>query len=142
MATWPVEYIPDPDGLFYRIPVGWIAPDQKVAPGVFKENKGSISTDWEKYSTAPETRARPGRPERFAVVKMIAGEIRAIPELTVTHAPVQGIEGQPDNRAHTCIHGLELQNSGVPDFGRKERIRTDLYKKFNTWEIPPNAPVE
>jgi hypothetical protein len=113
-----------------------------VAPGVFKENKGSISTDWEKYSTAVETRSRQGRPERFAVLRMIVGKVKEIEELTVSHEPVQAVEGQPDNQAHTSIYGLDSQIVGFADHGRKERIRTELYKRFNAWEIAPNAPVE
>lgn len=142
MNAWSVEEIPDVDSLFYRVPVGGLRPtDLKVLPGVFKENKGSVSTDWEKYSTAVETRSRQGRPERFAVLRMKVGLVREINELTVFHSPIQNVEGQVDNRAHTDIYGLEAQKSTSVDLGRKERIRTELYKRFHTWEIPPYAPV-
>jgi hypothetical protein len=143
MNDWPVEEIPDPDSLFYRVSVGWLRPgDLRVAPGVFKENKGSISTDWEEYSTAAQTRSRQERPERFAVIRMIAGLVREIDGLTVSHSPIQNVGGQLDNRAHTSIFGLESPVSARPDLGRKEKIRTELQKRFNTWEIPPNAPTE
>ena len=141
MCVWPCEPIPDQDALFYRFPVGGLRPDLKVFPGVFRENQGSISTDWEKYSSSTETRSRRGRPERFAVIKMIAGLVRQIDGLTVTHSPVQNEESEPDNRAHTDIFGLEIQILEKPDLGRKERIRTQLYERFNSWEIPPNAPL-
>jgi len=127
--------------LFYRVPVGQLRRDLKVAPGNFKENKGSISCDWEKYSTAAETRARQGTPERFAILRMVAGKIREIDELSVLHSPTQGVDGQPDNRAHTDIFGLESSAPTIVDLGRKERIRTELHRRFNDWEIPPNAPV-
>lgn len=140
MTSWPVEDIPNPDSLFYRVPVCWLRAD-KAAPGVFRENKGSISTDWEKYSTAAETRSRPGRPERFAVLRMIVGKVKEIEELTVSHEPVQGVEGQPDNQAHTSIYGLESKIVGPADLGRKEKIRSELYERFKVWEIAPNAPV-
>jgi hypothetical protein len=142
MSDWIVEDIPDQDSLFYRVPVGWLQRDMKVAPGVFKENKGSISTDWEKYSTAAETRSRQGGPERFAVLRMIVGKVKEIEYLTVSHSPIQGVEGQRDNRAHACIYGLESQVPGAADLGRKEKIRSELYERFKVWEITPNAPVE
>jgi len=142
MSNWIVENIPDLDSLFYRVPVGGLRKDMKVAPGVFKENKGSISTDWEKYSTAAETRSRQGRPERFAVLRLIVGKIKEIEELTVSHEPVQGVENQPDNQAHTSIYGLESQIIGPADLGRKEKIRSELYDRFKVWEIAPNAPIE
>lgn len=142
MSDWIIEDIPDQDSLFYRVPVGWLRRDMKVAPGVFSENKGSISTDWEKYSTAVETRSRQGRPERFAVLRMIVGKVREIEGMTVSHEPIQGVESQRDNQAHTSIYGLGSQIAGPADLGRKEKIRTKLYERFNVWEIAPNAPVE
>lgn len=141
-AHWPVEEIPDQDFLFYRFPVGQLRPDLKIFPGVFRENKGSISTDWDKYSTATETRARTGRPEQFAVLKMGVGAVRQIEGLTVSHSPVQNVLGQPDNRAHSDIFGLEPKPPQVSELGRKERIRTDLKRQFDSWEIPPHAPVD
>ena len=143
MNAWPVEGIPDPDSLFYRVPVAWLRPaDLRVVPGIFRENKGSISTDWEKYSTAVQTRARQGGPERFAVLRMIVGQVREIDGLSVAHEPIQNVDGQPDNRAHSSIYGLESSMSAIADLGRKEKIRTELHRKFNTWEIPPHAPVD
>jgi hypothetical protein len=142
MDFWLVETIPDTDSLFYRFPVGQLGRGSKVFPGVFRENKGSISTDWEKYSTPVQTRSRQGRPEKFAVLRMNAGRVREIDDLTVSHSPVQNMPGQPDNQAHTDIFGLESPTSEKPDLGRKEKIRTQLYERFNSWEIPPNAPVE
>lgn len=56
MDPWPTEDIPNEDSLFYRVPAAWLRADLKVSPGIFRENKGSISADWEKYSTAAETR--------------------------------------------------------------------------------------
>jgi hypothetical protein len=143
MDLWPVEELPDSASLFYRFPIGQLRANQKPFPGMFRENQGSISTDWEKYSTAKETRARQGRPEIFAVLRMNVGGIRAIEELTVIHSPTQNVEGLPDNRAHCDVFGLDPP---VPpanlDFGRKLRIRTELHHRFNAWEIPPGAPVE
>lgn len=143
MSNWPVEDIPNADSLFYRVSVGWMRPgDLKVSPGFFRENKGSISCDWNKYSTAAETRSRQGRPEQYAVIRMIAGLIRQIDGLAVVHSPIQNIAGQPGNRAHTSVFGLESPASARPNLGRKEKIRTELQKQFNSWEIPPNAPLD
>ena len=142
MDRWAIEDIPNEASLFYRVPVCHLRPDRRPAPGNFRENKGSISTDWEKYSTAAETRARQGRPERFAVMRLLAGGIREIPELSVLHSPTQNVLGLPDNRAHTDVVGLEPHADEKPELGRKERIRTELYKRFNTWEIEPGAPIE
>jgi hypothetical protein len=72
---------------------------------------------------------------------MVAGLVREIDGLTVSHSPIQGVAGQPDNRAHTSILGLGSLASTKPDLGRKEKMRTELQKRFNTWEIPPNAPT-
>ena len=143
MDQWQVEEIPDSDSLFYRVPVGWLPANQMPFPGIFQENKGSISTDWEEYSTANETRSRQGRPERFAVLRLIVAGIRAIDGMTVSHSPTQNVEGKPDNRAHSDVFGLEHPAPPInPEIGRKLRIRTELYQRFNTWEIPPGAPVE
>ncbi len=141
MVSWPIEDIPNGDSLFYRIPISHLRPDRSPHPGIFRESKGSISTDWEKYSTAAQTRARPGRPERFAVMRLLVNGVRDIRELTVSHSPTQNIPDLLDNRAHTDIFGLEPPADAKPELGRKERIRTELYKRFNTWEIEPGAPV-
>lgn len=139
---WPIEGIPDEASLFYRVPVTWLRPDARPFPGIFRENKGSISTDWDRYSAAAETRARQGRPERFAIMKLHAGGVRGITGLTILHAPTQNVSILPDNRAHTDIFGLEQQADSMPVLGWKEKIRSELYKRFNTWEIAPGDPVE
>lgn len=142
MEMWAIEEIPDPDSLFYRVSIRWLRKDLKVAPGLFSENKGSISSDWEKYSSPTDTRARQGRPEQYAVIRMVAGRVREIKELTIKHSPVHNVPGQVDNRAHTDIFGLLSREGDRPDLGRKLRIRLALYERFSTWEIAPNAPVD
>jgi hypothetical protein len=101
-----------------------------------------MSCDWEKYSTAAETRSRQGAPERFAVIRMIAGPIREIEGLSVVHSPFQGVNGQVDNRAHSSIFGLDNPPGVGAVHGRKERVRSELYSRFNKWEIEPSAPIE
>jgi hypothetical protein len=73
---------------------------------------------------------------------MVVGKIREIDDMSVVHSPVQNLAGQPDNRAHTSVFGIEAQAGKPVQLGRKERIRTELYQRFNAWEIPPNAPVD
>src|ERR1035438_1043712 len=141
MDLWRVEEIPECDSLFYRFPIGQLRADRKPFPGMFRENRGSISADWEKYSTAEETRARQGRPEIFAILRLIVGGIREIDGLTVVHSPTQNVVELPDNRAHSGIFGMESPTMSNPELGRKERIRTELHRRFNIWEIPPGAPV-
>jgi len=143
MDLWLAEEIPDPDLLFYRFPVGNLrSGDDRVFPGVFAENKGSMSTDWCKYSSAAQTRSRQGRPARFAIIRLVVGQIREIDDMSVVHSPTQNVAGQPDNRAHTSVFGIEAGVGRPAELGRKERIRTELYRRFNTWEIPPHAPVD
>lgn len=142
MDLWRVEEIPDGDSLFYRVSVNWLGADKKPHPGIFRENKGSISADWEKYSTAKETRARQGRPERFAVLPINVGGIREIAGLEVKHSPTQNVAGLPDNQAHTDVFGLEHPLAESTDLGRKLRLRTELYRRFNKWKIPPDAPID
>lgn len=38
----------------------------------------------------------------------------------------QNREGLPDNRAHTCIYGLEVKAPQGREHGRKEKIRIEL----------------
>ena len=61
-----------------------------------------MSTDWEKYATAEQTRHRGRQPaENYAVIELVAGEVRGVPEQTVVHTPNREL----DNRAHTDVFG-------------------------------------
>ena len=60
-----------------------------------------MSTDWEKYSTAEETRARAKFPQDNGVIKLHAGGIRSIEGLTVEHEP----DVKHMNRAHSEVFG-------------------------------------
>jgi hypothetical protein len=137
-ALWPIEDIPNSSALFLRVAQGG-CPDLVLHPGVFKENKGSMSVDWVRYSSAHQTRARQGRPERFGIVELDAGIIRTlldvVPQLTVTHEPVQNHSTLMDNRAHSAVYGIEV------DPKTTLKIRTALYKRFSKWLIRPDEPV-
>ena len=106
-------------------------------PAHFRENKGSMSTDWCKYSTPAETRGRRGRTETFGVVQLPVDLIRAIDGVSVDHEP----DPDTQNQAHTGVYGVETKN-GVPDLAAKERVRTALYNASRKqWIISPSTPV-
>jgi hypothetical protein len=125
-VNWPSEDIPNHHRLFLRVNVGHVP--SGLHPGIFRENKGSMSTDWEKYSTPEETRQRAPRPERTGVVGLNVGDIRAIAELSVMHSPVRS----PANRAHTDVFGIVQ-----PDPIETTRIRSLLFERCRGWLVEP-----
>lgn len=59
-----------------------------------------MSVDWSKYASPAETRAGGGKPPtEYAVVALIAGQVRQIEGQTVGHDPL------PGNRAHSQAFG-------------------------------------
>jgi hypothetical protein len=130
---WPVENIPDEDRLFLRVHVNDVrASGGKLHPGVFREQQGAMSVDWEEYSTAEESRNRAGHPERVGILALVAGGVRSVDELTVLHEP----DEERRNRAHSGVHGitdLAAENPGV----RKTMIRAKLFALFNQWLLEP-----
>ena len=99
---WESEYIPGQDLLYMRIHQNWIDEDGEIIPGVFKDHGGGMSTDWQKYSTPDETRARTEKPTtEYAVISFVVTQVREIPDQTVIHTPLQELL----NRAHTDIVG-------------------------------------
>jgi hypothetical protein len=128
VSEW-IEYIPDPDSLFMRVPVGWL-PNGQLHPGIFREDEGAVSVDWSRYSNAEETRGRARRPNDNGVVTVIAGEVRSIQGLSVEHEPIRS------NRSHSGIHGLA--RAGVlPAEESKTMRRSMLFELVNGWEIDP-----
>ena len=135
--AWGAEEIPDPHRLFMRVHVKGLLEGGKLHPGIFREQDGAISTDWEKYSTAEESRNRAKQPEKNGVIALIAGRVRRIEGLAVRHSP--DVEG--NNRAHTDILGVESPQ-GFPPEVQKTAMRARLYEQFNDWEIrPPELAV-
>lgn len=115
IVPWEVEEIPDQDILFMRIPRIYF-PDGILNPAAFHNTptrKDGMSTDWNKYSTARDTRRRSQRkpPEEHAVVQLVVGEVRKIPDQTVVHAPLLS------NRAHTEVFGEKHPEARLK-FGR------------------------
>ncbi len=98
-ARWESEYIPDADSLYMRVHFTNLYEDGTMKPGAFRDIGDGMSTDWEKYSTAEDTRLRGKAPRANAVISMRVGEVREIPAQEVIHTPTQ------NNRAHTEVFG-------------------------------------
>ena len=99
-----VDQVPDEAILYHRVHVNFVKHSGgHLRPNCFSDKKGvGLSTDWDKYSTAAQTRLRPG-PEKavnYGIVGFNAGAVRHIQQLTVAHSPTE------DNDAHTDIFGL------------------------------------
>ena len=78
-----------------------------LAPGVFRDQGSGMSTDWEKYSTPTQTRARAKEPTKNGVIQMQAGSVREIPALKIEHSP------KTKNRAHTDVLGEKTTEARV-----------------------------
>lgn len=105
LTDWPKEEIPDNHLLYMRVHRNNLDKFGEPNSVALKDNvppeggRPGLSVDWCRYSTPEETQGRTGKPEKYGVVKMVAGTVRAIPGLTLEHAPL------PDNRAHSNIYG-------------------------------------
>jgi|SRR5690242_5530869 len=106
---WPIEQIPDDSSLFFRIHKSYLQFGDELPPGVFRDQGGGMSTDWDKYSTAEETQKRVQRsaPEDNGVLSLNVGGVRQISPLTVEHTP------QPENRAHSEVFGDKKKDPEV-----------------------------
>lgn len=132
---WPKEEIPDEASLFMRLHRCFILQND-VGPNAFREHGGGMSVDWNKYSTALETRNRGrGSPLDNGVISMIAGAVRAIEGLVVEHAPIQENlldeigDAIPSNRAHSEVLGI---SSGSAEKKTERRLKLS---RIWRWEI-------
>jgi hypothetical protein len=99
--VWAVEDIPDPDLLFLRVHRSNIGKDGQPNAGAIQPHEGSMSVDWNRYSTPEETRGRATQPpENYGVAEFQAGAARTA-GLAVTHSP----DRETNNRAHTDVTG-------------------------------------
>lgn len=123
ISKWPIEAIPDEDNLFMRVHKNFVHKGN-LKPKVFQErgdgDEKSMSTNWEKYSTAQETRDSSNVPADNGVIIFMVDNLRKN-NLTVTHAPLD------DNQAHTDVNGL-------PDDLKDVEIRNKLLDNFD-WLI-------
>jgi hypothetical protein len=105
------EEIPNSDSVFMRAHRSYFR-DGKLEHGVFKAKDGpGMSVDWEKYSSAEDTRQRARNPRDNAVLALSASGIRSIEGLDVRHVP------EPQNRSHSEVN--------LPD---KDTKREELIK--------------
>jgi hypothetical protein len=149
---WPVEEIPDPDRLFYRVHVNSLAQGQLV-PGALREQRnpeapqerGSMSTEWEKYASPEEALSRSSDSKKNGIVSLVVGEVRKIPGLVARHDPNTP---RPPLRSHAGIEGIsapvgaagESPYAGLAAKKRKTMIREKLLKVCE-WVIePPGDP--
>lgn len=129
VADWPPEPIPNEARLFLRVHVNHVRYGA-IQPAAFRAHGPGMSTDWEKYSTPQETRARTGAPEKYGVLALPVGGTRGIRGLAVEHTPT--LEPKP-NRAHSDVLGLD---EAVPHDERTAR-REQLAALCPEWEIAP-----
>ena len=94
--NFQIEQIPDADSVFMRAHKGYIR-DGNIATGVFKEQGGGMSVDWDKYASPQDTKARAKNPADNAILSLPVGGIRTIRDLDVKHTP------EPTNRAHSEV---------------------------------------
>jgi len=120
--------------LSYIPPNVFNEPSKKWSPKDI-ENFDGISVDWEKYSSEKETLIRKGkkietkkRQQDYGIIKMKVDFIRKIEPLNVEHNPIQDDPVYEDNRAHSLITGITLEN--------KEILRIELTdSKTSCWGL-------
>jgi hypothetical protein len=135
--VWEIEEIPDGHRLFLRVHVNEVkSTGGNLHPGVFREQEGSMSVDWEKYSTAQQSRQRAKNPQKVGIVGLIAGVVRSIENLKVLHEP----DEDRQNRAHSAVYGISDASAPNPAV-KKTMIRLKLFEHFNQWLLapPPNS---
>jgi hypothetical protein len=98
---WPVEPIPDGDSVFMRAHRAHFR-NGDLQPGVFKAQGDGMSVDWDKYSTAEQSRLRAKKPDENAILRLSVLGIRSTEPLRVVHEP----DPQHGNRAHTEVFDM------------------------------------
>ena len=133
VEMWVVEDIPSSDLLFLRIKHCHVDRGEPL-PAAFR-NHGSgddlgMSTDWERYSTAEETRNRATEPTLYGVISMRVGDARDVPGQTVVHSPIW-----PENRAHTNVVGPKSRKE-ARDVGLSSVEIRLRFAQISEWRIP------
>lgn len=131
---WPSELIPDEDLLYKFVHQQWFKKTGEVSPTFFKNvmdpltGHSGMSTDWSRYSSPEETRSRAKDPAINGVIEMTAVDVRAIPEQTVEHTPIQNNPNPKikDNHSHTDVFGSKDDLEIKRLFSRKCRIVISL----------------
>lgn len=118
--NWSPEPIPDQNELYMRIHCNLIR-DGNPIPGAFRDHGRGMSTDWNKYSTPTDTLNRAKEPKKNGVIRLRAGDVRAIPNQVVEHSP----DPLTSNRAHTDVIGT-----------KDEEVRLK-YTRIYSWVVNP-----
>lgn len=74
-VNWEAEHIPDDADVFMRAHRMFFR-KRVLQPGVFWPHGGSMSVDWDKYSSPDDTRQRAQKPQDNAVISLPVGGIR------------------------------------------------------------------
>lgn len=122
-VVYAIEDINNDDKLFYRIHIIYIDPEiedskLKILPSAFdpqpKPNSVEMSVNWDKYSSAEETKNLARKPEKNGVLNFITSHVRNIPiNLKVSHKP-------SSIRAHSIIHDV-VSEENDPEIRMKLR---------------------
>jgi hypothetical protein len=114
---WPQEHSPDSATVFLRVHRAYFY-EGALNPGVFRDHQGGMSVDWDRYSSAEETKRRARRPEDNGVIALAVRAVRLVQGLSVVHEPV------PANRAHSQV------------LGEKDEERRLKLSRLYPWQIP------
>jgi hypothetical protein len=120
---FPIENIPDADSVFMRAHKTYIR-DGDLVPGVFREQDGGMSVDWDKYASPKDTKGRAKNPADNAVLSLSVAGIRKIRDLDVRHTP------EPTNRAHSEVD--------LPDDREELTEARLLLRRLAAIVIPPD----
>lgn len=129
VEQWPQEEIPNECHLFLRVHKNNMREDGLPTAGAFRnipKGVGGMSTDWDRYSDAWQTRLRARSPQDNAVLSLNAGDVRKVPNQRVQHTP----DTARENRAHTDVFGPK---------GPEERL---LLTRLARMVIPQPTPVK
>jgi hypothetical protein len=143
LEPYPVEEIPGSATLFMRVAADIVAraPAGKVPPGAFRvradpegKRKPGVSVDWDKYADAQFTCKDPSR---FSVAKMLAQDVRSVPNCELVHTPIRA--ATDDNRAHCDIYGP--LRADTKRLKLEEETRVKLARCADWAELPRSGPA-
>jgi hypothetical protein len=107
-TEWEIEEIPNQSLIYMRVHKNEMK-NGKPLPFTFRIRPGhtGMSVDWDKYATPEETQLRAKNPADNAVIAMLVGDVRQIPEHEVLHQPISS------NRAHSEVMGEKTTEARV-----------------------------
>lgn len=101
MLAWTIESIPSTDWLYHRVHKTLY--EKFPGPSIFRPKNGALSTDWSRYSTPEEARARARHPAENTIVHFKVEHVEG-QCLGVKHSPVSPSERFPQgNRSHADV---------------------------------------